>query len=197
MCVCAWGRGGEKEREGLQSSSTSTTLSSGVIRRSGRDIFDSANLHAGSGQGSESGLSTGTRGLGLVATGSSQLDVESGDAFGLALLSDVLGGKHGGVRGSFVSVSLHLHATGHSDDGFSAGQVGHVHEGIVEGSEDVSDSKHILTLGDAGDLGLEDGHLLLGRLLGGGGGGDGLFGRHFDFLFFRHGVWGMCSTKRL
>ena len=120
-------------------------------------------------------MSSWTRSLGLVATSSSELDVKGSDAFGLALLSNMLSGKHGSVRRSFISIGFDFHTTGHSDDGFSAGEISHVHEGIVERSEDMGNTEHILTLRDTGDLGHEDGSLLLGGFFSGG----------FDFLFFR------------
>jgi len=107
--------------------------------------------------------------------------VESGDADLLALGSDVLGGQHGGVRRRFVSVGLDLHSTGDSGDGLLAREIGDVDEGVVEPgrqwvefadkwsharSEDVSNAKDVLTLGD---LGAEGNSLLLGgsNFLGG------------------------------
>ncbi len=41
---------------------------------------NASDLDAGTGKGAQSGLSTGTRGLGLVAAGGAQLDVQRGDA---------------------------------------------------------------------------------------------------------------------
>ena len=60
---------------------------------------------------------TGSWGLGPVAAGGPELDVQSGDAKGLELLRDVLGGQHGGVGRGLVTVGLDLHATGHTAQG--------------------------------------------------------------------------------
>lgn len=53
----------------LQTTTTATALSAGGVRRSGGDVLDAADLHAGTGEGAESGLGTGTGGLGAVACG--------------------------------------------------------------------------------------------------------------------------------
>lgn len=143
----------------LESSTSSTTLSSGRVGRRGGDVLDSADSHTGTGEGSESGLATRTGLLGSGSTGGPQLDVEGGDSDFLALGGDVLGGQHGGVRlmlakghetrlrqgkrrmevvgiaGTYrrlVSVSLDLHSTGDSGDGLLAREIGNVHESVVE-----------------------------------------------------------------
>jgi hypothetical protein len=51
----------------LQTATTTTTLSPGGVGRSGGDILNTADLHAGAGKGTESGLGTRTGGLGRVA----------------------------------------------------------------------------------------------------------------------------------
>ena len=69
---------------------------------------------------------TRSGGLGAHSSGGAHLDVEGGDADLLAAGRHVLGGKHRGVRGGLVTVGLHLHSSGHTHVGLSAGDVGHV-----------------------------------------------------------------------
>ena len=78
-------------------------------------------------------------------TSGSDLDVESGDSELLALLGDVLGSQHGGVWGGLVTVGLDLHTTGDTGDGFAAGEIGDVDEGVVERGEDTGDAEDELT----------------------------------------------------
>jgi hypothetical protein len=85
-------------------------------------------------------LRTGAGGLGAGATGRSDLNVDGGDADLLAAGSHILGGQHGGVGGRFVAVGLDLHTAGDARDGLLAGQIRHVHEGVVEGGKDVGDA---------------------------------------------------------
>lgn len=125
----------------LQSSTSSTTLSSGGVRRNWGDVLDSTDSQTGSSQGSQGRLTTWTWGLGLGTTGSSQLDVDSGNTNFLTLLSDVLGSQHGGVWGGLISVSLDLHTTSDSADGFPTGKIGHVDESIVERGEDTGNTE--------------------------------------------------------
>jgi hypothetical protein len=61
------------------------------------------------------------------------------------LRTDVLGCQHGSVWGGLVTISLH--ATGDTGDGFAAGQIGDVDEGVVEGSEDAGNAENELALG--------------------------------------------------
>jgi hypothetical protein len=63
------------------------------------------------------------------------------------LRTDVLGRQHGSVWGGLVTVSLDLHATGDTGDGFAAGQIGDVDEGVVEGRENAGNAKDELALG--------------------------------------------------
>jgi hypothetical protein len=49
----------------------------------------------------------------------------------------VLSGEHGGVGGGFVAIGLDFHPARDADEGFSAGEVGNVDEGVVEGGEEV------------------------------------------------------------
>lgn len=103
-----------------QTTTTTTTLASRAVGWRGRDVLDSSDSHARTSQRTQSRLGTGTRGLGAVTTSGADLDVEGGDAEFLASLSDVLRGQHGCVRGGFVTVSLDLHASGDTADGFAA-----------------------------------------------------------------------------
>jgi len=134
----------------LQAATTATTLAAGRVSRDRGNILDAANLHAGTGEGAESRLGARARGLGLVAAGGAHLNVERRDADLLAARSNVLRGKHGSVRGGLVAVSLDLHTTGDAAESFAARQIGHVDEGVVEGSEDVRNSEHLLSLRDLG-----------------------------------------------
>lgn len=64
----------------------------------------------------------------------------------MGVRTDVLGRQHGSVRRGLVTVSLDLHATGDTGDGFAAGQIGDVDEGVVEGSEDTGNAENKLAL---------------------------------------------------
>lgn len=74
-------------------------------------------------------------------TSSTDLDVQSVDAQLLATSSHILSRQHGSVGRRLVTVSLDLHTTGDTADGFTAGQIGDVHEGIVERGEDPGHAK--------------------------------------------------------
>ena len=86
-------------------------LAAGRVGGDGGHVLDTANAHAGTGEGTEGALSTRAGGLGASTTGSPELDVEGSDADLAAADGDVLRGKHGSVRGGLVTVSLDLHAT--------------------------------------------------------------------------------------
>ena len=58
-----------------QSSTSSSAGSSGGIGGDGGHVLDSSDLHAETGEGSKSGLSAGSRGLGVSSSSRSQLDV--------------------------------------------------------------------------------------------------------------------------
>lgn len=58
-----------------ETTTTATALSAGAIRRGGRDVLDAADLHAGTGEGAQSRLGTGTGGLSAVTTSGADLDV--------------------------------------------------------------------------------------------------------------------------
>lgn len=130
----------------LQSSTSSTTLSSGGVRWNWGNILDSADSQTGSSQGSQSGLTTWTWGLGLGTTSSSDLDVDSGNTNFLTLDGNVLGSQHSSVWRGLISVSLDLHTTSDSGDSFLTGKVGNVDEGIVERGEDTSNTEDLRTV---------------------------------------------------
>lgn len=127
-----------------ETTTTATTLSAGRVGRSGGHVLNTADLHAGTGQGTESRLGTGAGGLGTVTcagslvtgtvhghkssicevckltTSSTDLDVQGSDAKLLAAGSDVLGSQHGSVGGGLVTVGLDLHTTGNTANGLAA-----------------------------------------------------------------------------
>lgn len=132
-----------------ETTTTATTLPAGRVGRGGGDVLNTANLHAGTGQSAESGLSARTRGLrsvtchrkkksGLVTfpqcisleqiaalgqwltSGGSDLDVEGSDAQLLATGGDVLSSQHSGVRGRLITVGLDLHTTSYPANGLTA-----------------------------------------------------------------------------
>jgi hypothetical protein len=70
-----------------ETTTTATTLPPGGIGRSGGDVLDTSDAHAGTGKSAESGLGTGAGRLGAVTTSGADLDVESGDAEFLAASS--------------------------------------------------------------------------------------------------------------
>lgn len=137
-----------KEEDKLEPSSSSTTLSPGRVGWGRGDVLNSTDPHTGTGEGSESGLSSWTGLLGSGTTSSPELDVKSGDSDFLALSSDILSGQHGGVRlyvslqsrfrgyweayRRLVSVGLDLHTTGNSGDGLLSRKIGNVNESVVE-----------------------------------------------------------------
>ena len=77
-----------------QSSTSSTTGSSGGIGWDWGDVLDSADSETVTGEGSDGGLGTWTDVSGLVASSSSQLDVDGVDTDILEGLADVDGSKH-------------------------------------------------------------------------------------------------------
>lgn len=75
-----------------------------------------------------------------------EFDVQGSDAQLLAPLGHILGSQHGCIWRGLISVSLHLHPTSHSADGFLARKIGNMDKGVIEGCKDVADTKHILSL---------------------------------------------------
>lgn len=152
------------KRGNLETATALTTLTAGAIVGDGGDILDAADGHASTGKSTHGGLGTGSGGLGLGATGGTELDVEGGDAEVLKTGGNVLGGKHGSVGGRLIAISLDLHTTGDADEGLAAGDISDMDEGVVEGGEDVGHGKEVLVLtavGAEGRLLLDGGALLL------------------------------------
>merc|ERR1719249_634717 len=135
-----------KKLDDLQSATASTTLLAGRVRGDWSAVLNTADLHASSGQGSESTLSSGSGGLGSVSTGGTELDMQSSDSKSLNFLSNVLGSQHSSIGRRFISVSLHLHTTSNSADGFTSRDISYMDESIVERSIDVSHTKYKLSL---------------------------------------------------
>merc|ERR1719209_462092 len=127
----------------LQSSTATTSLSARAVGGNGSDVLDPTDLHVGARQCAESGLRARPGSARADAASRAETDVEGVDAQNFASLRDILGGQHGGVRGSLVSVGFDLHASGDAADGFAPGEVGHVDEGVVEGGVDVGDAEHV------------------------------------------------------
>jgi hypothetical protein len=75
--------------------------------------------------------------------------VEGGDAQFLALFGNILGGKHSGVWGGFISVSLDLHSSGDADQCFSSRQIGNVNECIIERGKQVGNTEDFFSVLDA------------------------------------------------
>ena len=86
----------------------------------------------------------------MVTTSSTESDVEGVDADLLATSSNILSSKHGRIRGSLVTVSLDLHSTSHTNDGFTSRKIGNVNEGIIERSIDMSNSENQLAWSNLG-----------------------------------------------
>lgn len=110
----------------LQATTTTTTLTTGRVSRNGGDILNTTNAHTRASQGAEGALGTGSGSLGAIATGGADLDVEGGDTELLASGSNVLGSQHGSVRRRLIAISLDLHTTSDTDDGFTTSQIGNV-----------------------------------------------------------------------
>merc|ERR1711976_661006 len=132
----------------LQSSTSSTTLPPGGITWDWRAVFNSADFHAGSSEGSDGSLTAWTWGLLLGTTSRSDLDVESGDAELLASGSHVLSGLHSSVRRVLVSIGLDPHTTGNSGDGLLSREIGDMNEGILVRSVKVANTEDVLAISD-------------------------------------------------
>jgi hypothetical protein len=111
-------------------------------------------------------LTTGTRGLDTSTTGSTDLDVESVDTEFLALGSNILSSQHGGVRRRFITISLDLHTTSNTGDGFTTREIGHMDKSVVEGGKDVGNTENEFTFTDLGTESDSFNRLLDGSTLG-------------------------------
>lgn len=110
----------------LQTTTTATALSSGGISGDGGNILNAANLQTSTSQSTESGLSSRTGGLGAGSSSGAELDVDGSDTDLLAAVGAILGGHHGGIGRRLIAISLNLHSSGDTADGFLAGQIGDV-----------------------------------------------------------------------
>lgn len=120
----------------LQTATTATALPASRVGGNRRNVLNAANAHASTSKSAKSALGARTRGLRADTTRATDADVNSGDANLLAARGTVLRSKHGSVRRGLVTVSLDLHTAGNADDRFLAREIGHMDEGIVEGSVD-------------------------------------------------------------
>jgi hypothetical protein len=134
----------------LETTTTTTTLSTGRISGDGSNIFNTTDSHTSTSKSTESSLSTGTGGLGTSTTSSSELDVESVDTEFLTLGGNLLSGQHGSIRRRFITISLDLHTTSDTRDGFTTGKIGDVNKGIVERSKDVGNTENEFTFTNLG-----------------------------------------------
>ena len=83
------------------------------------------------------------------------------DADELESLAHINGGEHSSVGRRFLSIGLHLHTTGDTAVGLTAGQISHVEESVVEGGHNVAHGEHVLSvLGVGGSGGTVVGNLL-------------------------------------
>ena len=127
-------------------------------------------------------MGAGSWGFVAVSASGSKFDVDGGDVELLESVDDVNGGLHGGVGGGLVAICLDFHAAGDSCEGFSAGEIGDVDEGVVPGCEDVADGEDI----SAGILRAK-GSILLGF--------DGLLGSLFSLSSLLLGLLGRSDFR--
>ena len=125
-------------------------LAASRVGRDGGDVLNAADGHTSTSERTECALCAGTGGLGARTAGRTKLDVQSSDADLLAAGGDVLGSQHSSVGRGLVTVGLDLHATGDTRDRLLAGQIGDVHECVVERREDVRNTEVAFTLGELG-----------------------------------------------
>jgi len=139
-----------REEKRSQAATTTTTLAASGIGGDGSHVLDSADPHASTGKRTESALSTRTGGLGAGTTSGPELNVKGSDANLLATNSNILGSQHSSVWGGLVTISLDLHSTSDTGDGFLAREISDMDESIVEGREDMGDTENKLALSDLG-----------------------------------------------
>ena len=71
-----------RREEHSETATTTTTLSASGIRWHGSDVLDTTDLHSRASEGSEGGLSTGTRRTSTDAASGAEADVKSVDSWG-------------------------------------------------------------------------------------------------------------------
>ena len=119
----------------LQTTTATSALPPGTIRRNGRHILDPPDLHPVPRQRPQGALSPRSRTAALVPPRPANLDVKRGDSQFLATGRHVLSGEHGGVRRGFVPIGLDFHPSRDADERLASGEIGDVYEGVVEGGE--------------------------------------------------------------
>lgn len=87
----------QKSAAVLQTATATTTLTARAVGRYRCHVFNATNLHTTTGKSTESTLSTRSRGLRPVSSGSTEFDVERGDAELFAADRHILGGQHSSV----------------------------------------------------------------------------------------------------
>merc|ERR1719507_882860 len=153
-------------RRHLQTASAAAALAAGAVSRDRGHILDTPDLHPRARERPERALRPWARCACLRAARGAQLHVERADAEFLAPGGHILSRKHRRIGGGLVTIRLDLHATGHANDSLAPRKVRHVHEGVVEGGENVRDPEHNLPLANLrtqSRLCLDGGPLLLGR----------------------------------
>ena len=136
----------DSNRTRLQTTSTTSSLPPGGVGRNRRHILDPSNLQPSPGQRPERTLGSRSGGLGPGSSSGPQLDVQRVDTQLLDPGGNVLSGKHRSVRRGLITVSLDLHSSRHTAEGFLSGQIRDVDKGIVERREDVRHAPHELSL---------------------------------------------------
>jgi hypothetical protein len=134
----------------LETTTTTTTLTSGRVSGDRSDILNTTNSHTSTGKGTKGSLTTRTGSLGTGTTGSSELNVKSVDTEFLTLGSNLLGSQHSSIRRRLITISLNLHTTSNTRDGFTTREIGNVNESIVERSKDVGNAENEFTFTDLG-----------------------------------------------
>merc|ERR1719330_341892 len=131
-----------------QTSPATTTFAAATIGRNGGHVLDAPNLHPSTSKCSQCAPRTWTWGPRPGAARGAQLNVKGSDPQLLATRCNVLRGQHRRVWRGLVTICLDLHSSSNTDESLSPGQVCHMHERVVEGGEDVRDSKDDLSFAD-------------------------------------------------
>ena len=105
---------------------TSAPFDTGTVSGNGGDIFDTANLHASTGESPQSTLSPWAGGLRAGAPSRPQFDVQCGDAPFLALGRSILRRQHRRIGRRLIAVRFDLHAPSDTRNRLSSGQISHM-----------------------------------------------------------------------
>src|SRR6266568_5241641 len=117
----------------LDSATAATAGSSGPIVWDWCDVFYSSNSKPVTGEHSDRGLRSGTRGPSTVTAWSSYSNVKRGNSFVFCCLGGCRSGLHRGVRCPLKSVCLDMLSSGASGYCLGACEVCYVDHGVVEG----------------------------------------------------------------